>query len=217
MSELRAGAAVEGTDGALGEVDALVIDPVSNVVTHLVVVHHRLDPRRLVPLDAVVHAAPDRVRVALDVAGLEACERFDEPAYVGADETWAYGTVVLDPGMYFLEPFATPVDGWPLSDHERIPRGELAFRRGSDVHTADGTLLGRVDEFLVDPDDGHVTHVVVREGHVVRHDVVIPMAHASLHGDSDVVLDLTVAEVGELPRVRVARHRHFQGRPEADA
>ncbi len=211
MTEFRAGAKIEGTDGDLGELDALIIDPVSNAVTHLVVTHHHLDPRRLVPLAAVEEATPDRVRLALDASGLTACERFDEPVYVASDETWAYGTVVLDPGMYFLEPFATPADGWPLSDHEQVPRDELAFRRGSDVRTADGTALGRVDEFLVDADTGHVTHLVVREGHLVRHDIVVPMAHAELTADSTVTLDLTVAEVGALPRISVSRHSHFRG------
>lgn len=209
MSEFRAGAAIEGSDGDLGEVDALVIDPISNVVTHLVVAQHRLDPRRLVPVSAVVEATPERVRVSLDAAGFGACERFDEPVYVASDETWAYGTVVLDPGMYFLEPFATPADGWPLADHERVPRDQLAFRRGSEVRTSDGTIIGKVDEFLVEGD--HVTHLVVREGHLVRHDVVIPMTHAELTADSTVTLDLDVAQVHELPRVAVSRHRHLRG------
>ncbi len=37
MGELRVGAEVRGTDGELGTVDALVIDPVRSVVTHVVV------------------------------------------------------------------------------------------------------------------------------------------------------------------------------------
>lgn len=212
MSELRAGAKVEGTDGHLGEVDALIIDPTTEVVTHLVVTHHRLDPRLLVPVDHVVDAAPDRI--ALDLSGeqLEGCTRFDEPAFVAGDDTWAYGNVVLDPGMYFLEPFATPVDGWPMTDYERIPRGELAFRRGTAVHSADGTKVGHLDEFLVDPADGHVTHLVLRQGHLLRHDddVVIPMSHAQLVEDSVIRLDLTVDEVAALPHVPVKRHAHVR-------
>ena len=213
MSELRAGAKIEGIDGDLGELDALIIDPLTASVTHLVVTHHRLDPRLLVPASAVTHASPERVVLSLDAQGLEACDRFDEPAFVAGDETWAYGNVVLDPGMYFLEPFASPVDGWPLSDHERIPKGELVFRRGSEVRSSDGTKLGHLDEFLVDPTDGHVTHLVLREGHLLRHndDVVIPFVHAELTDDSVITLDLTVAEVGELPRVPVKRHGHITG------
>jgi sporulation protein YlmC with PRC-barrel domain len=217
MSELRPGAAVEGSGGPLGEVDAIVIDPTDEVVTHLVVTHRRLDPRRLVPASAVVESTAERVVLDLDAAGLDACERFDEPAYVGPDETWAYGDVVLDPGVYFLEPFVTPVDGWALTAHERIPRDQLALRRSSDVHTADGTHLGTIDEFLVDPADGHVTHLVVREGHVIRHDVVVPMAHASVRGDSDVVLDLTIDQVSALPRIGVRRHDHLSGSSAEDA
>ncbi len=50
-------------------------------------------------------------------------------------------------------------------EYERIPPGELAVRRGARVETTDGHA-GRVDEFLVNPADGYITHLVLREGHL---------------------------------------------------
>jgi len=46
----------------------------------------------------------------------------------------------------------------------RIPPGELAVHQGARVEVANGRV-GRVDEFLVDPGSGHITHLVLRKGH----------------------------------------------------
>lgn len=206
------GASVEGVDGRLGKVDAVIIDPTTRTVTHLVVLHDRLGPRILVPIDAVTGADPEVVTVELDEAGLHACPRFDEPSFNVPSEDWSHGEVVLDPGSYFLEPYATPFDGWPLAGHERIPKGEISIRRGDEVCSSDGTRVGHVDEFLVDPADGQITHVVLRQGHVLRHDddVVIPVSAATVFEEGRVVLDLDLPAVEALPKIPVRRHSHVQ-------
>jgi hypothetical protein len=135
---------------------------------------------------------------------------FDEPAYNIPETTGQIGELELDPGFYFFEPYATPIDGWLLSEHERIPKDEIAIRRGATVAAEDGTEVGHVDEFLVDPDDGQVTHVVVRTGHLFRkQDVVVPVHAASRFVDDRVRLGLSVDELKDLPRVPVKRHRHL--------
>jgi sporulation protein YlmC with PRC-barrel domain len=212
VSEVRVGASVEGTDGHLGKVDAIIIDPTTRSVTHLVVLHDRLGPRLLVPIDAVTDADPRVVRVELDEAGLRRCPHFDEPSFNAPAEAWTYGDVVLDPGSYFLAPYASPFDGWPLAEHERIPKGEISIRRGDEVYSSDGTRVGHVDEFLVDPTDGQITHVVLRQGHVFRHDddVVIPVSAATVFEEGRVVLDLDLPAVEALPKIPVRRHAHVQ-------
>lgn len=206
------GASVQGADGPLGRVDAVIIDPTTAAVTHLVVLHDRFGPRLLVPIDTVTAADPDTVTVELDEAGLRACPRFDEPAFNVPGEDWTHGDVVLDPGSYFLEPYATPFDGWVLTEHERIPKGEISIRRGDEVYSSDGTRVGHVDEFLVDPADGHITHVVLRQGHVFRHDddVVIPVSAATVFEEGRVVLDLDLPAVEALPKIPVKRHSHVR-------
>ncbi|MCX7619837.1 MAG: PRC-barrel domain-containing protein [Acidimicrobiales bacterium] len=210
MSEYRVGATVIGADGELGKLDALIIDPTTHTVTHLVVSHDRLAPRLLVPVSVVTSANPDRIEVALDEAGLHQCDRFDEPNYKTPEGELEYGDIVLDPGSYFLEPFASPLDGWVLTSHERVPKGEVTIRRGADVYSSDGTKIGHVDEFLVDPADGHITHVVVREGILARKDVVIPLGNTSVVADERVVLDLDIGQVNELPKIPVRRHGHVK-------
>ena len=50
-------------------------------------------------------------------------------------------------------------------EHEQIPLGELAVSGGAHVEATDGRM-GRVDEFLVNQENGYITHLVMREGHL---------------------------------------------------
>jgi sporulation protein YlmC with PRC-barrel domain len=209
MGELRVGAVVRGTTGELGKVDAIVIDPTTQSITHLVVAHEPLSRRVLVPHAAITEASSDVVTVDLTDEAFGACDLFDEPAYNEPGADFEVPAVPYDPGAYFLEPFASPLDGWALADHERIPKGEITIRRGDEVFSSDAVKVGHVDEFLVDPGDGHVTHVVLREGHALRHDddVVVPVAGASFD-EGRVVLGVDISTLHDLERIPVKRHGH---------
>ncbi len=208
MTELRPGAPVVCVDGAAGgHVDAFVVDPVTMTVTHVVVAVDHLGTRVLLPLDAVEQASAEEVRVSRTSEQLFDGERFDEPDYKVPEEGWHAHDLPLDPGSYYLEPFASPLVGWSLTSHERVPRGEVAVRRGAEVVSSDGHHLGHIDEFLVDPDDGHITHVVVRSGLVRHNDVVVPVASARVDAGT-VRLELTRSDVEALPHLPVRRHGH---------
>ena len=89
--------------------------------------------------------------------------------------------------------------------HERVPPGELAVRRGNHVRATDGDV-GLVDEFLVDRETEHITHLVLREGHLWgQKDVLIPVSEIA-HVDEDRVhLTLSKQEVASLPTIPVRR------------
>lgn len=208
------GATVRGPDGDHGTVDALIVDPTTDQVTSLVVSRGLSEPRVLVSATSVVGADPDAVTVDLDAAALDACEAFDEIGYDRPQEPWTMeGALAADPSGYFLEPFVTPIDPGAVAGHERIPRGEVAVRRGTPVRSSDGTHVGHVDELLVDPADGHVTHVVLREHHLLGRDqdVCVPVGRATTFEPDLVVVDLDVAALAALEHVPVKRHHHLGG------
>lgn len=213
MGELRVGSVVRGTDGELGTVDSIVIDPVRAVVTHVVVRSGPEAFRVLVPRTAVTASDPDSVTLGLDRTGFAACPPFDEPGYHAPDVDWQSAELAFEPGAYYLEPFASPLEGWTLADHEHIPLGEVTVRRGDAVVSSDGTELGHVDELLVDPADGGVTHVVLREGHLIRRDdeVVVPVAGATF-GEGTVRLAIDVVAVHALDHLPVRRGAHVVAR-----
>jgi hypothetical protein len=95
--------------------------------------------------------------------------------------------------------------------HQRIPHGELAVQRGARVEATDGHV-GRVDEFLVDPVDTHITHLVLREGHLWgQKDVTIPVSHIDRIEEDTVYLKLDKHSVEALPAIPI-RERLRAGR-----
>jgi hypothetical protein len=82
--------------------------------------------------------------------------------------------------------------------HDAVPVGEEEVSRGEPVHALDGEI-GRVHGFLVDPQDGQVTHVLLEEGHLWgRKEVAIPVS--AVAGTEDGIrLSLTRKQVGDLP------------------
>ena len=64
----------------------------------------------------------------------------------------------------------------PIVVNDVIPLGETDLQRGEHVHSLDGEI-GKVEGFLVDPGDHHVTHVLLQEGHLWgRKEVAIPIS-----------------------------------------
>jgi sporulation protein YlmC with PRC-barrel domain len=112
---------------------------------------------------------------------------------------------ILDPIKERVTHLVVKEPGMLAIPHEHIPPGEVEIRRGDDVEAADGHV-GRVDEFLVNPSNGGITHLVMREGHLWgTKDVTIPVAQILRIADGVVHLKLTRADVEALPSVPVRR------------
>ena len=88
-------------------------------------------------------------------------------------------------------------------DVEQVPSDELAVHRGSHVEATDGRV-GSVDAFIVNPTNSHISHLVLREGHLWNtQDVTIPVSEID-HIESDTVyLKLDMHGVHTLPAVPV--------------
>ena len=90
-------------------------------------------------------------------------------------------------------------------EHQQIPLGELAVRRGTHVEAIDG-YVGHVDEFVVNPENGNIIHLLMREGHLWgKKDVIIPLsAMGETHRDT-VFLKLDKHQIESLPTFPVHR------------
>jgi sporulation protein YlmC with PRC-barrel domain len=106
-------------------------------------------------------------------------------------------------GEYMMWPFV--VLKWVQVEHESIPPGELGVRRRARVRATDGNV-GRVDEFVVDPASGHITHLVLREGLPWdQEEVTIPITEIDHIEEKTVHLKLDKDGVEALPAVPVRR------------
>jgi sporulation protein YlmC with PRC-barrel domain len=64
--------------------------------------------------------------------------------------------------------------------------------------------VGKVDEFLVNPENSHITHLILRRGHLWgKRDVSVPLDQIDSIDDDVVYLKLDKAAVGELPAIPV--------------
>jgi hypothetical protein len=73
------------------------------------------------------------------------------------------------------------------------------------VEAADGRV-GRIDEFLVNPETMAITHLVMREGHLWgQKDVTIPIVQVDRITEGTVYLWLSKQQIEQLPALRVRR------------
>ena len=203
------------TDGVCGEVSRVVVDPVGQVVTHLVIEPKgRAGLARLVPVGLVEAASPEvRLRCTLDAFGhLDPAEETQfVPGSVGyaaygPEQVIAWPYYGLNPGAGLPGGVDLGVAGFsPAVTYDRVPLGEVEVRRGDRVEATDGSI-GRIQGLVVDPHDHQVTHVLLQEGHLWgRRDVAIPIKAVSRVGDT-IRLRISKQEVQDLPPVDFARH-----------
>ena len=73
------------------------------------------------------------------------------------------------------------------------------MHRGTRVEAKDG-YVGKVDEFVVNAKNGHITHLVMREGHPWgKKDVIIPFSAMDKTLDGTMFLKLKKHQIKSLP------------------
>ena len=88
-----------------------------------------------------------------------------------------------------------------------LPPGEIGIGRGEPVQASDGEI-GKVEGLVVDSARGHVTHLLLQEGHLWgRKQVAIPIGTVEKIGE-DITVKLTKHEIEALPAIGVSElHR----------
>jgi uncharacterized membrane protein len=103
-------------------------------------------------------------------------------------------------------PYVTHVETVEMPvEVERVPPGELAIHRGTFVEATDG-FVGEVGELVVDPASGHITHFVMREGHLWgKKEKTLPLSAIDYVELDTVYLKLDKRAVELLPTIPVKR------------
>ena len=165
---------VECTDGARGRSVCVLINPTSEQVTHLVVEENAgLHTDYVVPVESVGTVIAGTIQLHCSRAELEKMDPFVRTRFVAqptrVQDYPVGGGMQSGMGPYYYLPYVTRhVTGQVPVEELQIPVGELAVQRGTRVEATDG-YVGHVDEFVVNPKNGHITHLVMREGHLWGH------------------------------------------------
>ena len=214
---LELGTPVRCTDDTFGELADVVIDPISERLTHLVVRPRDQESQaaRLVPIE-LAEASEEKSEISLHgtVEEVNRLEPVHEFAYLRLGEApvedpdWDVGVEdVLAMPYYEADPLGPNPNYEPNvgMTYDRVPKGEVEIRRSSAVTSADGHDLGHVDGFLVDG-EGQITHFILERGHLWgRREITIPIGAVAKVETDAVTLSLSKDEVGALPSVRVHR------------
>jgi sporulation protein YlmC with PRC-barrel domain len=169
--EIPINAEVSCADGVCGETICVIIDPIGEQITHVVVQEsHGEYTEHLVPIGQIADATPHQIRLHCTQVEFAALPNFVERQFKRVPMPF----LGYPAERYLIWPYVLPDgDGMALmpAQHELIPDHELAMHRGSWVVATDGHV-GEVDEFIIDPVDGHITHLILRKGHFWGHTAV---------------------------------------------
>lgn len=204
MAEFVIGADVRDSDGPCGKISRLIVEPGTQVVTHLAVEPKHRGRGRLVPVDLVDAAAGE---ITLRCTRPE-FEKLD-PAEVTELLPAGSGDQVYNPDLvggvrigHLMQANLRLFDGAQATTQGTVPMGEVEVDRGTPVCATDG-VIGQIQGLVIDPGSHRVSHIVLKEGHLWgQKEVAIPISAVTQATD---VIRLTISkqDVPDLPPVDI--------------
>jgi sporulation protein YlmC with PRC-barrel domain len=200
--DIPMGADVKCSDGLFGKVVCVILNPITEKITHIVVKENKqLQIEYLVPVEEIIESSPTSLYLFCQTSELEKMKHFKAVEFLPND----IFNIAATPSMIW--PYDAPGLGVITIEHEHIPPDELAVHRGARVFATDGEV-GRVDEFLVDPENGMITHLILIEGHIWdRADVTIPVAQIDRIEEDAVYLKLEKCAIEALSSIPLRRRK----------
>lgn len=196
MIDLPMMAEVHCSDGIVGLSEHVVVNPINQQVTHLVVKSLRPPfDQYLVPIDEVGETTPTRIQLKCSRDKVLKMDPFEYKEYLRTEYPTYLGLAHDLPAS----PIEQDVEASVSVKHRNIPKGELAVWRGAKVEATDG-YVGQVDELLVNSNNMKATHLVLRERHVFGHrDITIPVSQIDRVDENTIYLKLDRRSIEELP------------------
>jgi sporulation protein YlmC with PRC-barrel domain len=193
---------VHCSNGRCGRSTHLIVNPTTERLTHVVVKERRPSRKeRQVPIRWVISSTPEVILLDRTTDEFAQLQEFNQTDFIYTDVPH-YAT---DPKLTAIWPYVVPAKRVIDDTYERISPGELAVRRGARVRATDGSV-GRIDEFLVEPKSGQITHLVLREGHLWGKKVItIPISEIDHIDEKVVYLKVEKKSVEEMPAIAVKR------------
>jgi len=188
--EIPIKAKVQCADGPGGEATRLIVHPTTKRVTKIVVKEAQPPHvERVVPFKYVEGTTANEIRLRCSRQELSKMQPFVRTEVV--ETSWSY-------------------DGRMPTDVKKVKRlniaeDELAMGTGTQVRVTDGKV-GRIDELMVDPASGSITHLMLRKGPVwAPKEVTVPISEVGRLGEKVVYLQTSRASIEALPTTPAPR------------
>ena len=210
---LQLGCPVRTSDGDVRELGDVVIDPHQRSITHLVVQPHDSPGlARLVPIDKARGGDADgSIELDWTADEIDKSDAVHTARYlrigekIEEDPEWGVGiedvTSMPDyggfgPGGIDAGTGPTNFDSHVTASYDRVPKGEVEIRHGSEVTSSKGEHVGHVNGFVTD-DENRITGFVLAHGHLWgKREILIEIASVARIENDEVVLSVPKDEVG---------------------
>jgi uncharacterized membrane protein len=192
------------TDGHAGKSTHVLFDPKGRTVSHIVV---KPDSKagiqdRLVPVEHVTATNPTTIQLNCTQEELSKMAPFSESHFVAYtyQDYSSHEAAMVGPSIMPMNTTATT----EIVD-EMIPEGLRAIAYGATVQATDGAV-GNVEELLVDPDSGVISHFTLQTGHFWgKKDITLPVSAVDFVEENIIYLKLDKKAIESLPAVP---HKH---------
>ncbi len=193
---------VHCTDGRYGRSTYIILNPTAEKVTHVVVKERKAThSERLLPARWIKETTSELILVNGTKDEVRTLDLFDQTDFVQRDVPH-YAT---DPKLTLLWPRTVPARRIVSDRHLQIPNSDLAVRLGTQVRATDGRI-GEVNEFVVNPENWQITHMVLREGLPWdKKQVSIPVSEIERIEEKTVFLKINKQAVKNLPAISLRR------------
>ena len=203
MADIAINARVKCTDGSCGRSTYVILNPVNHKVTHFVLQDEHLpdNPTRLVPAGNVAGATQEQIELNCAKADVAKMTPFVVSNFIRESAPGqAYAS-----GQAYTSQYVIDDTAYDEVQERNVPKGEFALHSGMRVEACDGKV-GKLDELVLDPQSGEVTHLLLRKGHLWgKKEVAIPVSAIDFADADTVYLRMDEASVKALPAVAVTR------------
>ena len=191
-------------DGPFGYLDGIVLNPVTDEVTHVVVIEDKLlGEKRLVPIEEIIESNFRYILLQCTLQELSEFELFADIEFIRVDEPYdyAYALPDLEGRTLYTWPYATTKPGYLPAEHEHVPTDELMIHRNTEVFATDGKV-GFLDDLIIDPEQHKITDLAVRiDSFWGYEDVDIPSTQIEKIKPDSVYLKVDSSMVKSLPAI----------------
>jgi len=180
----------------------VIVNPVNDRITHLVIRLEDPFAERLIPLKHVSETSLNRIDLDTSRSEVMNMEPFSERQFFEAKiKRYTYSAQ-----QQYIWPLSIPEDEMVVVGMECLAPADINIRRGVRIHATDD-VLGQVDEFLADPKTGLITHLVMTEKHIFTTSkvVTIPISAIDNIAAGDVYLNISKKQAGDLPKIPLRR------------
>jgi hypothetical protein len=192
--------AVHCMDGFGGHSTHVTVNPITQIVSHIVVAETKAPHlKRLVPISWVNMTTLDLIVLNCNRDQLAQMERFVMTEFIRLETTDRYsvGYPYLPPALEYKPQKTVCIEV------ENIPIEAVAVRQGARIEACDGPI-GVLEAVQIDPTDGRITHVRLRIGPIWEYrEVTVSAAEIQRIEERTIHLKLTKAAVTDLAAVTV--------------